>query len=64
MSVDLNGMFQRREGRDIVHRWEGNPYISIHDLDFQVSDIHNANAIEFQGKLFLLVTMRLFLSCF
>jgi predicted GH43/DUF377 family glycosyl hydrolase len=57
MSVDLNGMFQRREGRDIVHRWEGNPYISIGDLDFQVSDIHNANAIEFQGKLFLLVTI-------
>ena len=57
MSVDLSGMFQRRQGRDIVHRWEGNPYITIHDLDFQVSDIHNANAIEFQGQLFLLVTI-------
>ena len=57
MSVDLNGMFQRREGRDIVHRWEGNPYITIGDLDFQVSDIHNANAIEYQGRLYLLVTI-------
>lgn len=57
MTMNLNGMFQRHGGRDIVHRWEGNPFITIHDLDFQVSDIHNANAIEFKNHLLLLVSI-------
>jgi predicted GH43/DUF377 family glycosyl hydrolase len=55
--MNLNGMFQRRTGRDIVHRWEGNPFITIGDLSFQVSDIHNANAIEYREELLLLVTI-------
>ena len=44
-------------GRDIVHRWEGNPLISINDLNFKCSDIHNASAVKFQGRVLLLVTI-------
>lgn len=33
-------------GRDITHRWEGNPIISIEDLSFRVSDIHNCGVVK------------------
>jgi len=36
----------RRRGPDIVHRWEGNPIISIEDLSFRCGDICNAGAIK------------------
>ncbi|MFP4053581.1 MAG: glycoside hydrolase family 130 protein [Phycisphaerae bacterium] len=44
-------------GRDVVHRWEGNPVISLDDLEFQCSDILNAAAVKFQGETILLVTV-------
>jgi predicted GH43/DUF377 family glycosyl hydrolase len=44
-------------GRDVLHRWEGNPVISLDDLNFQCSDILNAAAVRFQGETVLLVTV-------
>ena len=57
MTLKLNGIFRRTKGQDIVHRWEGNPLIGLSDLDFQVSDIHNASAVAFQDQPLLLVTI-------
>jgi len=44
-------------GRDIVHRWEGNPLITISDLSFRVSDIHNAGVARLNGGLVMLLTI-------
>ncbi|MHC4480343.1 MAG: glycoside hydrolase family 130 protein [Planctomycetota bacterium] len=43
--------------KNIVERWEGNPVISIDDLPFQASDVHNAGAIRYRGQYLLLVTV-------
>jgi len=45
-------------GRDIVHRWEGNPIITGRDLGFQCSDICNAGIIRLNGEYVLLVTIQ------
>ncbi len=47
----------RRHGPDIVHRWEGNPIITIEDLSFRCGDICNAGAIKMGGEYILLVTI-------
>ena len=47
----------KRQGIDIVHRWEGNPLIDICDLDFKCSDIHNAGVVCFRDEILLLVTI-------
>jgi len=44
-------------GRDMVHRWEGNPLIGIDDLDFRCSNILNAGVALCQGRTILLVTI-------
>jgi predicted GH43/DUF377 family glycosyl hydrolase len=46
---------RRRNSRDVVHRWEGNPLITIADLDFRCSDIRNAGAVNYNGEELLLV---------
>jgi predicted GH43/DUF377 family glycosyl hydrolase len=43
--------------KNIVQRWEGNPVISIRELPFQASDIHNAGAVKHNGEYILLVTI-------
>jgi predicted GH43/DUF377 family glycosyl hydrolase len=51
-------MFRRPiQGRDIVHRWEGNPLIVLEDLDFMCSDIWSAGVASHEGDLILLVTI-------
>lgn len=51
-------MFRRRGiGRDIVHRWEGNPLIRLEDLDFTCADIWSAGVASFQDEIILLVTI-------
>lgn len=47
----------RAIGRDIVHRWEGNPLIGIEDLPFHVSDIHNGGIVRTNGHMVMLITM-------
>lgn len=46
-----------RSGRDLVHRWEGNPLISLPDLDFRCSDIRAAGVATVGSGLILLVTI-------
>lgn len=45
------------KGRDIVHRWRGNPVLAITDLDFRCSDIHNAGIVSFGGSTLGLITI-------
>lgn len=40
-----------------MQRWDGNPVISIQELPFQASDIHNAGAVKHKGHYILLVTI-------
>ena len=49
---------QRRLGRDIVHRSEKNPIITIDDLTFRCADICNAGAIKFDDEYLLLLSIR------
>lgn len=44
-------------GRDIVHRYHGNPLIGIDDLPFRCSDIWNAGVVRFGGEYLLLLTV-------
>ena len=48
----------RRHSRDVVHRWEGNPLITIDDLSFQCADICNAGAVKLGDEYLLLVTIQ------
>ncbi len=48
----------RKHHRDIVHRWEGNPIITLEDLSFQCSDICNAGAVKVGGEYILLLTIQ------
>jgi len=45
-------------GRDIVHRWKGNPAITIDDLSFRCNDIYNAGAVKFEDQYILLLTIQ------
>ena len=49
----------RRKGvrRDIVHRWEGNPFIRLEDLTFQCADLRSAGVACYKGETVLLVTI-------
>ena len=47
----------RRAGPDIIHRYKGNPLISIDDLPFLCSDIWNTAVVRFQGECLLLITV-------
>ena len=47
----------QRQGRDVVHRWPGNPLISVDDLTFQCIDIHNAGIAKIEGAVVLLTTI-------
>ncbi|MBW2221833.1 MAG: glycoside hydrolase family 130 protein [Deltaproteobacteria bacterium] len=46
---------RRSYARDTVHRWEGNPLITISDLDFKCSDIRNASVVQVNDELMLFV---------
>ena len=51
-------MFRRKsKGRDIVHRWEGNPIIRLDDLEFQCADLRSAGVTTCNNELILLVTI-------
>lgn len=47
-----------RRGRDIIHRFEDNPIISIDDLTFQCADVCNAGAIKVEDEYILLITIK------
>lgn len=44
-------------GRDIVHRWEGNPLLGIEDVTFRCADLRNAGAAVFNDETILIVSV-------
>lgn len=56
MGID-NSHNRRKSGRDVVHRWAGNPLIDISELNFKCSDIHNAGVVFYCGEILLLITI-------
>ncbi len=48
---------KKRKQRDIIHRWEGNPAITIQSLPFKASDIWNAGAVRVGDTYILIVTI-------
>lgn len=46
----------KQVGRDIMHRWEGNPLIALDDLPFRVADIHNAGICRLNGDVMMMLT--------
>ena len=55
--------YKRAYDRDIVHRWEGNPLITVDDLTFKCLDIRNAGATRYRGEVILLVTIQHLSGC-
>ena len=47
----------RKKQHDIIHRWEGNPAITMEDLPFKASDICNAGAVKIDNIYLLLLTI-------
>ena len=50
-------IMQKNRQRDIIHRWEGNPIITLDDLSFRCADICNAAAVKFDDIYLLLITI-------
>jgi predicted GH43/DUF377 family glycosyl hydrolase len=42
-------------GRDIIHRWEGNPIITVEDIPFRCNSVFNAGAARYNGEFILLL---------
>ena len=55
----------QKTGRDVIHRYRGNPLITIEDLPLGCSDIWNAGVVRFRGEYLLLLTVETLegLSC-
>lgn len=52
------GAVPKRRSKDIVHRWEGNPIITLDDLSFRCNIIRNAGAIRAGQDYVLLLTIQ------
>ena len=47
----------KRQKRDIVHRWEGNPIVNLDVLSFSCNNIYNAGAVKIGNEYILLVAI-------
>jgi len=47
-----------KTGRDLIHRWKGNPAITIENLSFPCADICNAGVVKYQDEYLLLTTIQ------
>ncbi len=45
----------RISGRDVIHRWEGNPMITVEDIPFRCNSVFNAGAVMFEEDYLLLL---------
>lgn len=45
----------RLMGRDVIHRWEGNPILALADIPFRCNTVFNAAAVRHDGQYLLLV---------
>ncbi|MBA7606751.1 MAG: glycosidase [Calditrichaeota bacterium] len=48
----------KKRSRDLIHRWESNPIITIENLTFPCADISTAGAIKIDGEYILLLTIQ------
>jgi predicted GH43/DUF377 family glycosyl hydrolase len=55
MSHPFFDHYKQRSGRDIIHRWEGNPIISTDDIPFSCLNIYNAAVAKWNGNYILLI---------
>jgi predicted GH43/DUF377 family glycosyl hydrolase len=53
--MDRPSFLRRPSGRDIIHRWEGNPIISVEDIPFRCNSVFNSAAVKFNGEYILLL---------
>ncbi len=53
----------KRLGRDVIHRWEGNPFIDITDVTFRCNNMYNAGCIKKNDKYILLITIEMLDGC-
>ena len=51
----LNGPASRRKGRDIIHRWEGNPLITLDEIPFPCNTVFNAACAKMGTEYILLL---------
>lgn len=51
----ISGNQRRSLGRDIIHRWEGNPMITVEDIPFRCNSVFNAGAAICNGEHILLL---------
>ena len=49
------GIRHRSAGRDIIHRWEGNPIITVEDIPFRCNSVFNSAATIYNGEYILLL---------
>lgn len=45
----------RVTGRDVMHRWEGNPIVALEDIPFPCNTVFNAAATKFNDEYLLLI---------
>jgi predicted GH43/DUF377 family glycosyl hydrolase len=45
----------RRTGRDVIHRWEGNPMLCVEDIPFRCNSVFNAAAVMHEGEYILML---------
>ncbi|MFB0517373.1 MAG: glycosidase [Candidatus Neomarinimicrobiota bacterium] len=45
----------RRRGRDILHRWEGNPVLTLEDMPFPCNSVFNGTPVKLNGEYLLLL---------
>ncbi len=45
----------RMAGRDVIHRWEGNPIVTLDDIPFPCNTVFNAAATKLGGEYLLLI---------
>ena len=49
----------RPPGRDLIHRWDGNPMIQLGDLPFRCSDLQNAGVVQIGGRTVMLLSVEM-----
>jgi predicted GH43/DUF377 family glycosyl hydrolase len=46
---------KRKRGRDLLHRWEGNPVVSLEDVPFRCNTVFNGTPVKIGDKYLLLM---------
>ncbi len=45
----------RKQGRDLMHRWEQNPIITLEDVPYRCNSIFNGTPVKINGEYLLLL---------